>query len=248
MKLRSGKHLPPAPLKRVNRHKSRPFRLLDLPTELRLMIYRYTIGYHTASWTMTHKPTPISGYVLALGHMNASTNNQRNPNLKQTRIALLQTCKQVSEEASVIFYDQTRFDISFYENAAVEEEDSVCQQLHLTHMGAKIMDGLAANVLRRVKHIAFNFRNKRRHYTHMWLLFLLCRFLDHGAFLNSLRFIEHGNAVGLRYYYDSLLNFNSYRGNAVLELCNAAQTDEEVVQLRETLRCMCYSCFCTTLR
>jgi hypothetical protein len=237
MKLRSGKHLPPAPLKRVNRHKSRPFRLLDLPIELRLMFYRYTIGYHTASWTMIHKPTPISGYVLALAHVNASTNNH--PNLKQTRIGLLQTCKQVSEEASVIFYDQTRYDISFYENAAVEEKNSVCQQLHLTHMGAKIMDGLAADVLRRVKHVAFNFRNERRHYTHMWLLFLLCRFLDHGAFLNSLRFVEHGNAVGLRYYYDSLLNFDSYRGNAVLELRNAAQTDEEVVQLKENLRCTC---------
>jgi hypothetical protein len=210
------------------------------------MIYCYTISDHTASWTMIYKPTPVAGYVLALVHVNASTHNQRNPNPKQAGIGLLTTCKQISVEASAIFYEKTRFDISFYQDEAVRN-DSACQ-LHLTHMGARISDGPAADVLRRVKHVAFNFRNERRHYTHTWLLYLTSCFLDHGASLDSLRFVEYGNAVGLRYYYDSLLSLKSYRGIALLQLRHAALTDEEVAQLREALRCTCYSCPGTTLR
>jgi hypothetical protein len=54
MELRNGKRLLPAPPSHTHRRKFRPFRLLDLPTELRLMIYGYALGYHNVHWTMAY--------------------------------------------------------------------------------------------------------------------------------------------------------------------------------------------------
>jgi hypothetical protein len=206
------------------------------------MIYDYVIGYHNARWTMIYQAAPISEYVLAPGHVNTSNDIQRNVNLHQHHLGLLQTCKQVSEEASVTFYSRTRFDIGFYWNEGFIKLPAY--QLHLTQAGARIKDGLAADVLRRVKHVRFNFKNERRHYTGTWLMYVLSAFLDHGAWLNSLRFLDNGNEgpeEGRRWYtYDAILNFKSYRGNASLQIRNATHTDEEIAQLEEAFKSTCH--------
>jgi hypothetical protein len=241
MELRNGKRLPPVPLNRVNRRKPQRFRLLDLPTELRLMIFGYVIGRHqNVYWTMTYESTPTSGYVLALGHVDDLNYIRRNANLHQRHLSLLHTCRQVSEEALSVFYSQTRFDIGFCQNDVFRY--CTAYQLKLTHAGAKLSGGLAADVLQRVKHVRFSFSNERRRYTHIWLMHLLCFFLGHGAGLSSLQFVENCNDEDTWHAHHSILNFKFYRGNAVLEIHNANHADEEeIAKLKEASRSTCYS-------
>ena len=63
MELRNGKRLPLAQPTRPHRHQPRPFRLLDLPTELRLMIYGYVFGHQDVHWMMTYQYAPDSGFI-----------------------------------------------------------------------------------------------------------------------------------------------------------------------------------------
>jgi len=246
MELRNGKRLLcPAPPTRIDRRRPRTFRLLDLPAELRFMIYGYVFGYENVHWTMTYESVPASGYVLALGHIIDSIVIPRNISLHQRHLGLLQTCRQVSKEASAIFYNQTRFDIGFCPNNDFKLDSAY--RLHLTHAGAKISDGLAADVLQRVQHVRFSFRDERRRYTHTWLMFLLCRFLCYGERLKSLRFVEDGNDENSWYTYHSILSFKLYRGDAILELRNTTHTDEEVAKLKETSRCTYSSILLSTL-
>jgi hypothetical protein len=122
MELRNGKRLPPVPLNRVNRRKPQRFRLLDLPTELRLMIFGYVIGRHqNVYWTMTYESTPTSGYVLALGHVDDLNYIRCNANLHQRHLSLLHTCRQVSEEALTWHAHHSILNFKFYRGNAVLE-------------------------------------------------------------------------------------------------------------------------------
>jgi hypothetical protein len=241
MELRNGKRLPPAPPNRVSRRKRQPFRLLDLPTELRLMIFGYVIGHRNVHWTMTYESAPTSGYVLALGHVNYLNYIRRNANLHQRHLSLLHTCRQVLEEALSVFYSQTRFDIGFCQEDVFR--NSTAYRLNLTHAGIKLVDGLAADVLQRVKHVRFSFNNQRRRYTHVWLMHLLCIFLGYGAGLSSLRLVESSSDEVIWHAYHSILNFKSYRGNAILEIRNANHANEQIAKLKEASRSTCHPCF-----
>lgn len=255
MELRNGKHLtpapsnhkylPPAPPKRVNRRKPRPFCLLDLPTELRLMIYGYAFGHENIHWTMTYGIKPIPGYVLVLGHGEGSNNIRHNINLHQRRPSLLRTCRHVLQEASPIYHNQTRFDIDFCQAVVFHDDDSA-YQLQLTHGRGETSSGLARVVLRRVKHVHFNFKNGSTGYSYMWRMHLLSTFFSHGTWLKSLRFTEHGDtnpADGITWYSDyNISDFASYRGDAVLVLRNAYPT-EDITELEEVLSRTYCSCF-----
>lgn len=245
MELRNGKCLPPAPSNRVTRCKSRPFRLLDLPQELRLIIYGYAFGCHNLHWMMTYEYGPVHGFRLALGYRYRLTSIHRVVDPHPHRSNLLRTCKQVLHEAFLIFYDQTRFDVGFCQPDVLRRYSAY--RLQVTHRKTQLIEGLARVVLQRVKHVRFDFSDEARDDPCFWRLHLLGVLLGHGACLKSLRFIGNGDVNILRnstwYTRRSLLEYKSFRGDAILELRNAKLTDEEIAEIKWDLECILHSCY-----
>lgn len=242
MELRSGKRLPSAPSSRSRnrnrnqRHNPQPFRLLDLPQELRLMIYGFAFGHQHVHWTMTYMfaSGSGSGFMLVLGYLKGFGHVKHNINLQKRRSSLLQTCSQVSQEALPIFYNQTRFGFSLCHDDVYKNHSAY--QLRLTEGRVNLSDGLARVVLQRVKHVRFSFRNNRRCYPYFWQMSLLRDFLGHGAWLKSLEFVAGGNVNFLNgskwYAHRGIVDFESYRGTAILKLRDSNPTNEEVTQLK----------------
>lgn len=201
MELRNGKHLLPAssnrkhpapvPLNHVNRRKPRPFRLLDLPTELRLIVYGYTFGHEDIHWTMAFESTPKPGYILALGRVDAQNVVQRNANPLQNGHCLLRTCKKISQEAFPVFYDQTCFDIGFSPDKTLASPPEY--RLEMTSGRFKLNDGLVRKVFWRINHVRFSFAHNPYFRAYIWEIHLLRSFLGHGAWLRSLEVVAAGS-------------------------------------------------------
>lgn len=197
------------------------------------MIYGYAFGHENVHWTMTYECEPIAGYILALGHVEGSNNIRHNISSHQRRPSLLRTCRQVSQEASPIYHNQTRFDIGFC-RADVFRNDSA-YRLRLTHGRGTTSSGVARVVLQRVQHIHFHFRDGYI----IWSMHILGIFFGHGSWLKSLRFTKDGDMSPTDIItWDSDYNisdFASYRGDAVLVLRNANLTKEDFAELEQAL-------------
>jgi hypothetical protein len=185
MELRNGKRLLPAPPSRIHRHKSRPFRFLDLPPERRLMIYGYAFGHEGVRWSITYETAPAPGFMLALGYGRDSGVIRRNVNLHQHRHSLLQTCREVSQEALPIYYNQTRFDIDSSSDDVFRNHPAY--KLRLTHGRARLSDGLVRAIFQRIKHIRFILRRTPANHPYIWQIHILRVYLGHGAWLKSLQ-------------------------------------------------------------
>jgi len=191
MELRNGKQTPLSSLSRVPRQESQPFRLLDLPIEIRLMIYGYAFGSEDIHWTMTFESTPKPGFILALGRIDAQSVIQRNVDLLRQRHGLLQTCRQVSQEAFPPFHDQTCFNIGF--SLVNNLKSRPGYWLQLTSGRFKLNHGLARAVFWRVNHVRFNFVHEPNFTSYIWEIHLLRILLGHGAWLKSLQVVANGN-------------------------------------------------------
>jgi hypothetical protein len=243
MELRNGKRLLPTPPNRVNRLKPRPFRLLDLLTELRLMVYGYAFGYENVHWTVALDYARVPEFVLALGRPEGIYGIKHDVYLQKRRSSLLKVCSQVSQEAAPVFYNQTRFDILFRQNHLHMFYSPSPYKLYLTYGGAKSSSGeLTRAVLHRLKHIRFNFTCEPRIYPHVWQMQYLRTFLDQGG-LKSLQFVVKGSAKFIEgsiwYTQDGILDFESYRGNAILVLCgynDYSMTDGAIKELKKGFR------------
>jgi hypothetical protein len=186
--------------------------------------------------------------MLALGHVQGMNDVQCNVYPHQCRTSLLQTCRLVLQEAFPIFHNQTRFDICFGQNDVFK--NCSAYQLRLTFGRATPSNGLARVVLRRVKHVRVNFRNELGHLSYFWRTHLLSIFLGHGSWLKSLRFASNGirrlNDGNLWYHHYDIVDFESYRGSAVIEIRNTKRTDEEIAEMNQDLErtfCSCFSYF-----
>ena len=208
MELRNGKRFLTAPPTRINRRKPRPSRLLDLPAELKLMIYGYVFGYKAVHWTMTFETIPKPGYILALGRVDFYNVIQRNRNLRRHRHRLLQTCRQISQEALPVFYNQTRFHIGFHQ--ADIFKNSSAYRLRLTSGRIEMIDDLARVVFRRVNHVRFNFFKQHKNSSYLWHMRLLRALLGNGAWLKSLQAVVNGN---MKFTSRAIPNFDSLEAN-----------------------------------
>ena len=74
---RNGKRVLHKPLNRNLPHQTRALTcFLDLPLEIRLMIYQHAIGYYEVQLTMTHESK--SGFVLVRGDLSKKIAGARN--------------------------------------------------------------------------------------------------------------------------------------------------------------------------
>ncbi|CAD0110739.1 unnamed protein product [Aureobasidium uvarum] len=233
MHLRSGKRPRPDPPPRVVRRKRRPFRLLDLPIEIRLMIYGYAVGHQNVSWTVTYESE--AGFMLELGDLHV-TDDKRNIDHRHRSHNLLRTCRLISQEVLPILYNQTRFDIGFYLNGAIKNPFRTGYQLQLTSGRDKLARGLAKVVLERVKHIRILFRK----IVHTWAVQILSNCSGRGRWLKSLRFTfinsDFTSSPHDMWYTTISFDFAFYRGNAVLEFVDANPTDATIVEFKERLK------------
>lgn len=237
MELRDGKRLPAAPLNRGLPHQTRPLlSLLDLPTEIRLMIWKYAIGYHNVPWTITYKSR--SGFALARGDLhNAMGKRDIEPH---HRSSLLRTCRPIFQETFSMLYDQTRFDIGF-DTCWYQKNQSHLPpkyQLQLTSGRSQITRGLTQVVLWRVKHVCV-FMNDRRLSTYFFRMYILSTCLRHGTGLGSLRFLSATPMAELDdiWITAEVLYFESYKDTVVLELVNCDVTGKNIVEFKRFQRC-----------
>lgn len=227
MHLRNGKHLLPAPPPgRVRRRGPQPFRLLDLPAEIRLMIYGYAIGYHNPRWRLATDPS--SQYVLELcDARNAKSHCPTN---------LLQTCKSISLEALPILYDQAHFDILLTATTKVGEDSGYLLQLPSSLFRPD--QSLLSVVLQRVKHLRLVFlMSKIRMYMCLTLIVMLAHHMV--GQLKSLRLAF--NSLGFMSvsadtdFTASVLSSLKYRGNTILEFLDDDPTEEHIAGLKKSL-------------
>jgi hypothetical protein len=246
MELRSGRCLPLAPPARITRRRSRPFCLLDLLTELRLMIYGYVFGYENTHWTMAVDTdtyhTHNNEYMLTLGRPKGGYGIRPNAYLQKSRSSLLQTCNQISREALPILYNQTRFDIMFFQGFW-NYTPSPYKLLIPNQRANPSSDGLTRVVLQRVKHVRFNTRCEQDSHPHAWQMQHLRAFLGKGAWLKSLHFVVRGreNSSNRNTWYapDGTFDFQLFQGKASLVLCdynNCSMTDEDITELIKGIR------------
>lgn len=171
VELRNGKRLLATPLTCI-----RPYQTpcsLDLPTEIRLMIYKYAIRYHNVRWTMTYESN--AGFALALGDLHNAMGN-RDIKLHH-RLSLLRNCRLIFQETCPILHNQTRFHISFdicwyQSNRPLETHLPPKYQLQLTSGRSQITHGLTQVVLAFVKHVRV-FMNDTRLSTYIWRMHIL---------------------------------------------------------------------------
>ncbi|KAG9683383.1 SecY protein, partial [Aureobasidium melanogenum] len=147
------KHLSPGSSDHNHLDETEPFRLLDLPAEIRLMIYSYAIGYHNVCWTMSFDSIDC---LLMLSDTNHA-NDRSNLGLRRRPISLLQTCKSISQEAHLILFNQTRFDIHSQAYDPVDHSRYHLRVMLPWNIG--VVPSHAQVVLRRVKHIRILYDN-----------------------------------------------------------------------------------------
>lgn len=164
MSLRKGKRVLPTKSNRGLPSQNRPLlSFLDLPTEIRLMVYWYAIGYHEAQWAMTNSKF---GFVLVRGDLRKEADSRRKKRRRRRPLALLKVCKLFHQETLPLLYNKIRFDITFnnylylYDQRLLESRLRTRYHLQLTNGRSQLTRGLTQVVLQRVKHICV-FMNER---------------------------------------------------------------------------------------
>lgn len=238
MLLRNGKQLFAGPSNHGLPHQAPPSYLLDLPTEIRLMIYEHAIGYPSIQWTMIYDSK--SGFVLALGDLH---NADKRHNLHHRPSSLLQVCRVLYQEAFPILYDRIRFDIIF--NTYVSQDQRLLEshlgpgyRLQLTSGRSQLIYGLAQVVLHRVKHVCV-FMNNKRMVSYLWGMHILSTCLRHGMGLESLRFVSAGSMASLDNTWSTaeVLYFDSFKDTAVLEVLDYDVSEKDIAEFKRFQKC-----------
>lgn len=202
------------------------------------MIYSYAIGYHNVCWTMSFDSIDC---LLMLSDTNHA-NDRSNLGLRRRPISLLQTCKSISQEAHLILFNQTRFDIHSQAYDPVDHSRYHLRVMLPWNIG--VVPSHAQVVLRRVKHIRILYDNSGGSFI-FWKHYLLSsRYLDSGRQLRSLRFAFSGR--GFVKWLKGVSNREGfpfcrwYKGNATLDFCDSDFTDEDIAYIKECFEGNCY--------
>lgn len=235
---RDFKHLPCTFPDLARHDEPQSFRLLDLPTEIRLMIYGYAIGYLNASWTVVHDTRQ-----RCLLTLDDILNPIERLEISQNRcfFGLLQACRLVSQEIIPILYNQTRFDIRFLREWRLRCYDGHLLLLEHIPGGIQPNCALARLVLQRVKHVRLFFDQGTQMCYDYESASLLCLYLAHGEHIKSLRvtfnksdFLTDGTET---WFASNMLNLRSYRGHAILVCLEDDPTEEDIAAFKGSLKC-----------
>ncbi|KAH0361819.1 SecY protein, partial [Aureobasidium melanogenum] len=225
-------HLPYAPPGHTHLDEPGSFRLLDLPAEIRLMIYSYAFGCRNVRWAMSYDNGVY--FLLRLGDID-DTDDNNSLGLRGRPISLLQTCRSVSQEARPILYNQTRFDVRCW--STYKYVDHSGYRLRLPWNFERVYS-LAGVVLPRIKHLRILFEGDGTIVV-FCDMYKLGEYLNFGQQLKSVRLAFRGARLmaELRERIDlaGFPHLDSYHGNAVLDFCDSNFTDADIVHFRKCL-------------
>lgn len=220
------KHLPPAASNHIPSGEPEPSRLLDLPAEIRLMIYGYALGCHNSRWRLAFD---FRGrYVLELCDTRDADYH--------CPISLLQTCKSISHESLPILYNQTHFDILFCAHPKVVGDSGYL--LQFPNLVYRSDLDLTSLFLQRIKHLrSFLLTDKVRSYMGFSLTSILG--LHMVGKLKSLRLVFNNlgclSIFADAHYTARMLRFLSSHGNASLEFLAEDRTEESITCFKQSL-------------
>lgn len=265
MHLRNGKDVlpaPPGPVRRTRRCVTQPFRLLDLPPEVRVLIYRYAIGVHYADFELNIERGAKIGtslrHVLSVkGLWDYTKNIDCFENTNCYRLtALLLTCKMVSQEALPILYDQTQFEVCMSSaDDRFSETDLPSYNIELDGWSYS-PNTTAAFILRHVRHLSIIFSiqdpppNERlldspeSYRKRMHALYSLT---DHGVRLKTLKMTfnqgdddedEDSHFMNSREdqrTFADMMRFWKFKGHLVVNFSESSPSDESIVLFKRSL-------------